>query len=225
MQGRPGTEIQNAINELRARKLGAGGSGTGTPPSGIGPVVPAQPSARPGATQPTPRDGMIGGKPEPIPTHASKGEQEGIRLETESEDAMAAAGYHVERRPAVRPDERLTLEEERTLGRKGLDPLGRVGSDKNPDDRMGGNLTDMVAPASPDLDQVRKALSRKVRSRQAYRLVLDLGRTGVVREQVEALLRRNPGAGLQELFIIERDRAISRVFPDPEQIVPAPKGR
>lgn len=65
----------------------------------------------------------------------------------------------------------------------------------------------------------------KIRDRQAYRLVLNLGRTDVTREQVEALPKRGPVAGLQELFIIKTNGAISRIFSNPEQITPAPQAR
>ncbi len=75
------------------------------------------------------------------------------------------------------------------------------------------------------LEGVRDALSNKIKDRQAYRLVLNLGRTSVRREQVEALLQRKPVVGLQELFIIEKNGAIFRAFPDPEQITPAPQAR
>ncbi len=163
MQGRSGIEIQNAINGLRAQRRGTVNTGAGTPPSGGGPVVPgqppmAQPPARPGAAQPTPRDGVIGGKPvgerEFIKPSMHRDMQEGIRLQAASEEAMAAAGYRVERGPMVRLDERLTKEEETALGPKGLDPLGRVGPKRNPDDRIGGNLADMVAPKTPKLEHV-----------------------------------------------------------------------
>jgi len=216
------------------RRRGAVNTGAGTQPSGRGPIVPGQPPttqlpARPGAAQPTPRDGVIGGKPvgerESIKPSMHRDMQEGIRLQAASEEAMAAAGYRVERGPMVRLDERLTKEEEIALGPKGLDPLGRVGPKKNPDDRIGGNLADMVAPMTPKLEGVRDALSDKIKDRQAYRLVLNLSRTSVTREQIEALLQRKPIEGLQELFIIEKNGAIFRAFPDPEQITPAPQAR
>ena len=178
---------------------------------------------------PTPRDGVAGGKPvgapEPSDPRAKQDKQDAITLQTESETAMAAAGYRVERRPIVRSEERLTPEQEGNLRPGELDPQGRIGPDKNPDSRLGNNLADMVAPMSSNPDQVRKALSRKVEKRQAYRLVLNLGRTGVTREQVEALLRRKPITGLQELFIIDRNGAICRTLPEPEQITPAPQAR
>ena len=59
---------------------------------------------------PTPRDGIMGGKPvgapEPSDPRAKQDKQDAIALQTESEIAMAAAGYRVERRPLMRPEER-----------------------------------------------------------------------------------------------------------------------
>ncbi len=96
---------------------------------------------------------------------------------------------------------------------------------KNPDMRLGSNIADVVAPISSNPEQVRKAVSDKVSGRQAYHVVLNLGRTGVTREQIEALLQRKPITGLRELFIIEKNGAIVRVLPEPEQIVPALQAR
>ena len=168
-------EIVRALDERRRGRGAAGGS----------PVTPRQPPATPSPPQPalpTPRDGVIGGKPvgEPqIDSRANSDKQESLRLQAASEDAMAAAGYRVERSPVVRPDERLTIEEDVALGLSGPDPTGRIGPKKNPDDRIGGLLADVVAPSTPNLNGVRIALSRKIKQRQAYRLVLNLGRTRV----------------------------------------------
>ena len=86
--------------------------------------------------------------------------------------------------------------------------------------RLGDNLADVVSPRSPDPEQVRTAVKRKPENGQAYHVVLNLGRTDVTREQVEALLKRKPVTGLRELIVIEKDGAISRMLPDPEQIRP-----
>ena len=141
-------EIVRALDERRRGRGAAGGS----------PVTPRQPPATPSPPQPalpTPRDGVIGGKPvgEPqIDSRANSDKQESLRLQAASEDAMAAAGYRVERSPVVRPDERLTIEEDVALGLSGPDPTGRIGPKKNPDDRIGGLLADVVAPSTPNLD-------------------------------------------------------------------------
>ena len=224
MQGRSGTEIQNALNELRARKRWVGGRNTGAAvPLGVRPPVAVR------ADQPTPRDGVIGGKPVGEPELITRGmrqdQQNGLKFQAASEDAMAAAGYSVVRPADVRREERLTQQESDKLAPGELDPLGRIGAKTNPDARIGGFLSDMVAPISPKVDGVRDVLSNKVRRRQAYRLVLNLGRTSVTREEIEALLRRRPISGLQELFIIEKDGAISRVYPQAEQISPAKQAR
>ena len=178
----------------------------------------------------TPRSGAIGGRPvgqsKAVDPRAHRDTQEGLRLEARSEDIMAAAGYNVERRPVLQPGERVEPWLEMLLSPDTLDPGCRIGSKQNPDDRIGGNIFDMVAPKSSNPDQVRRALERKIEKRQAYRLVLNLGRTEVTRGQVEALLRRKPVEGLQELFIIEKDtEALFRVLPSPEQITSAPQGR
>ena len=123
-----------------------------TPPLPATPVttpVPALPTTFASMTAPTPRDGVIGGTPTGIPEavnpSADQNNQDGIRIQIASGDAMAAAGYQVQWQPTVRPED-------------DLDPT------KNPDMRLGGengNIADVVAPISPSPDQVRKAVSSK----------------------------------------------------------------
>jgi len=155
---------------------------------------------------PTPRDGVVGGTPTGTPEMPvlsdKQAKQEGIRLQNASGDALATAGYRVQWQPKVRPEDNIT-------------------SGKDPDMRFGSNIADVVAPTSSDLDQVRKAVSRKVSSGQAYHVVLNLSRTDVALDEVKALLRRKPIAGLQELIVIEKNGVIFRVLPDPEQVAPA----
>ncbi len=154
---------------------------------------------------PAPRDGVVGGMPAGTPEvpnpRANQAKQDGIRFQNASGNALATAGYRVQWQPEVRPED-------------------NIASGKDPDMRLGDNIADVVAPTSSDPDQVRKALSRKVSSGQAYHAVLNLSRTDVTLDEVETLLQRKPIAGLQELIVIEKNGAISRVLPDPEQITP-----
>lgn len=89
--------------------------------------------------------------------------------------------------------------------------------------RLGDHLADVTAPMSDNVGQVRKLVSRKVQERQAFRIMVDLVRTQVTREQLAALLARKPIEGLQELFVREQDGAIHRVLPDPELIAAPPR--
>ena len=93
--------------------------------------------------------------------------------------------------------------------------------DPDPDARLGDNIADVVAPYSKDVEQVRKAVRRKVEDGQAFHIALSLARTRVTRQKVEAILRRKPIQGLRELFIMEQDGAIYRAFPEPSLIAPA----
>ncbi len=152
---------------------------------------------------PTPRDGVIGGEPAGTPEaphpRSSRITQAGIEIQIQTGKALAAAGYRVEWRPEV------------------IESDG-IADDAKPDIRLGGNIADVTAPPSPNPDQIRKRLSEKVADRQAYRLVLSLARTTATRQDIEAVFRRKPVTGLQELFIMEQDGSIYRIFPEPERI-------
>ncbi len=89
--------------------------------------------------------------------------------------------------------------------------------------RLGDSIADVTAPWSASVDQVRKAVARKVAERQAYRVLLDLIRTPVTRQDLEQLLAKRPIEGLQELFIREQGGTIYRVLPDPALIAAAPR--
>lgn len=160
---------------------------------------------------PTPRDGITGGKPAGTPEapdpRDTRDKQESIRLQLEFGKAMAAAGYRVE-----------WIEQPSQL-RPGDDIDGA----KKPEMRLGDSIADVTAPWSASMDQVRKAVARKVAERQAYRVLLDLIRTPVTRQNLEQLLARRPIEGLQELFIREQGGAIYRVLPDPALIAAAPR--
>ena len=153
--------------------------------------------------EPTPCDGTIGGTPTGTPEtpgpRSNRATQAGVALQIQTGTALALAGYRVEWQPATRQSD-------------------NVAADAKPDMRLGGNIADVTAPPSSNPDQIRKRLSSKVADRQAYCLVLNLARTSVTRQEIEAVLTRRPIAGLKELFIVEQDGSIHRIFPQPERI-------
>jgi filamentous hemagglutinin len=153
--------------------------------------------------EPTPRDGTIGGIPGGTPEmpdpRSSRATQAGVALQIQTGTALALAGYCVEWQPATRQSD-------------------GIAADAKPDMRLGGNIADVTAPPSSNPDQIRKRLSGKVADRQAYRLVLNLARTSATRQEIEAVLSRRPITGLKELFIVEQDGSIHRIFPKPERI-------
>lgn len=196
-------------------QLGEGGF-TQAPP--VPRVLPGTPVDGPRGPEvvvmaaPTPRDGVVGGVPTGTPEAArpgdERGKQEGIRIQVASGNAMAAGGYQVQWHPEIRPEDGIA---------EGKDPDLRLGG-------VNGNIADVVAPQSPNPSQVRRAISEKVGEQQAYHIILNLERTNVTREQMEALLQRRPIEGLRELFIIEKNGAISRLLPSPEQITSPSQG-
>ena len=178
-QGKSGQEIQAALEEHRRNDgLEQGNGGFRSVGTSSGEAYP---------TQPTPQDGVAGGKPTGVPEvsdlSANQTTRDGIRIQVETGNAMAAAKYRVEWQPQVYPGD-------------------NIGPGKKPDMRLGNNIADVVAPKSSDVNQVRKAVSRKIKERQAYHIALNISRTDVTREQVESLLQQKPIDGLRELLVI-----------------------
>lgn len=130
--------------------------------------------------------------------------QENIKLQNEFGEVMAAAGYRVRWQAPPRIEE-------------GVSPR------KRPEMSLGDHSADVTAPSSDDVGQVRKAVSRKVREGQAFRIMVDLVKSRVTREQLAAVLARRPITGLQELFVREQGGAVWRMLPDPEFIAEAPR--
>jgi uncharacterized protein YukE len=120
--------------------------------------------------------------------HPSRTRDLAKRRENESADALAQNGYDVEQNP----------------------PPNQYG--KNPDYKIEGQYFDCYAPQGDSLDNIRKRMSRKIHDDQTERLVLNLDDTSRSPEEIAALLRRRPMAGLKELIVI-KERKVIPLYP------------
>ena len=149
--------------------------------------LPERRSAAPVGPSRTAPTGQVGGKPTGKPAkinpRASAREQRKLRRENESAETLAKAGYR------VRHLEKST--------QPGL---------KNPDYEIEGKIFDNLAPDSDKLEQVRIRISRKIKSGQTKRIVLNLDDTKVTPENVSSILRRKPKSGLEEVIGIKQGK-------------------
>ena len=102
-----------------------------------------------------------------------------ITRQNESGETLTQAGYDVEYQPDV------------------------PGSRKKPDYRIEGEIFDGYAPRTSDLDTVMNKFGRKVRSRQATRMVLNLDDSPISMEMLRQRLNDRPIQGLQEVIVLK----------------------
>lgn len=79
---------------------------------------------------------------------------------------------------------------------------------KEPDYKIEGEYFDCYAPDSSNLDNVRDAISRKVKSGQADRIVLNLDDSPRSMDEIKDVLRRKPIADLKEIFVVKDGKVI-----------------
>jgi hypothetical protein len=141
--------------------------------------------------------GTKGGKPTGKRTEAqgSSKVKRSLRRENESADILADNGYKVEQNPSVRPTD-------------------NVAPDKAPDYRIEDEVFDNYAPDSgTDIEQIRNEMSRKVKKRQADRIVLNLNDSSVAAEEVKTMLTtRKPIEGLKQVLVV-KDGKIVELLP------------
>ncbi|MFC7533851.1 hypothetical protein [Actinoplanes sp. GCM10030250] len=116
--------------------------------------------------------------------HPTRRKDNPLRRENESADRLSEAGFHVEQNP----------------------PTRRNG--KNPDYRIEGTYFDCYAPQGGNLDTIRAHISDKVSTDQASHLILNLEDTPRSMDEIEAMLRRRPVAGLDEILVIKGGKVI-----------------
>ena len=148
--------------------------------------VPSRRSTEPPVrgNEPMQSTGTPGGERTEVDPRSSKDKQRGIIRENESADLLAANGYDVEQNPPTLPN------------------------GKNPDYLINGNVYDNLAPQSPKVEQVRKGISKKIKSGQTERIVLNLDDTPVSIDELRNLLNRKPVSGLKDLIIIKEGQVI-----------------
>lgn len=108
--------------------------------------------------------------------------------ENQAADILAEKGYIVEQNPGMLPN------------------------GKNPDYKIEGRYFDCLSPKSNNIDQIRKGISRKVRSGQADRIVLNLDDSLFVPNDITEVLSRKPIKNLQEVIGIKGSRII-QIYP------------
>lgn len=75
---------------------------------------------------------------------------------------------------------------------------------KNPDYKIEGKYFDCLAPDTDSVDQVRKGISRKVKSGQTDRIILNMDDTSLEPSDITEILKRKPKRGLNEVIGIKR---------------------
>jgi hypothetical protein len=107
-----------------------------------------------------------------------------LRRENEAADALAQHGYDVEQNPPPKPNGKL------------------------PDYRIEGQYFDCYAPQSANPEKIRNKFSEKLSEDQADRFILDMNDTPCSLEEVAAVLRRRPIAGVQEILVVKDGRVV-----------------
>jgi hypothetical protein len=138
-----------------------------------------------GKTEPT---GVKGGKPRGERAPETGSQKRKHKRENESADTLADAGYDVDQGPHTKPN------------------------GKNPDYKIEGEYFDCLAPDTDSVDQVRKGISRKVKSGQTDRIILNMDDTDLKPSDITDILRRKPKSGLKEVVGIKKGK-ITQIFP------------
>jgi filamentous hemagglutinin len=123
-----------------------------------------------------------------------KGSQENkrsLQRENESADRLVENGYNVEQNPLTKTTDNL---------REGAQP----------DYRINGEIFDNYAPSNKaDVEQIRHQISRKVKKKQTYRVILNLDDCDVPITDIKTMLTiRKPVLNLQQLIIIKNRQLI-----------------
>ncbi|HEU5130411.1 MAG TPA: hypothetical protein VFU12_20700 [Glycomyces sp.] len=186
-------QLQSTLEALRAQAEALRGSGLQGAPgstSGARPASPPLSKTRP--SLPPDQSRAPGGSPTFISPGSSGEGQENHQAENDAAVVLARHGYPVEQNPPTR-----------TNG-------------KNPDYRIEGNYWDCYAIRTDNIEQVRKAIRRKVKPKdgnvQAERIVLSFdasapgGPSTITPEEIESLLQRKPVTGLKEVKVVKDGR-------------------
>ncbi|WP_406444078.1 hypothetical protein OHB14_34630 [Streptomyces sp. NBC_01613] len=112
----------------------------------------------------------------------------GLQRENEAADQLAKAGYDVEQNP-------------------------EVPGPKEPDYRVEGKIFDGYSPTTGNDDAVFKEIKKKVREKQADRIVLNLADSPVDTAALRARLARRPIEDLKEVLIVDKSGNIIPFYP------------
>ncbi|EDN70788.1 conserved hypothetical protein [Beggiatoa sp. PS] len=136
-------------------------------------------------TQPT---GRLNEKPRGNPAPETGSQKYTHQRENEAAQILAAQGYQIEQNPGTLPN------------------------GKNPDYKIEGQYFDCFAPTSNNIEQVRWGISRKVKSGQTERIILNLEDSLYEPNDIIELLSRKPKKGLKEVIGIKGGK-ITHIFP------------
>jgi len=114
-----------------------------------------------------------------------------LQRENESADRLVENGYNVEQNPLIKTTDNL---------REGAQP----------DYRINGEIFDNYAPNNKaDVEQIRNQISRKVKRKQTYRIIINLDDSDVAVTDIKTMLRiRKPVQNLQQLIILKNRKFI-----------------
>jgi hypothetical protein len=192
-----------------------GGRAAAPRPAGVPPPLPTAEEAVistdpfPTGTRPASGTGEPIGKWETVKENEKRPEQKvAIRLQNAALAALARAGYKV----ILQPTETRGRDGERLLNREQQKRLGLTPG-TNPDAVIEGRVFDVYSPESQTGLGVHGGIQKKIEEGQAHRLVVNLGRTSVTREEVVRYLRDYPITDLKEVKIIDREGIITDYVP------------
>ncbi|MEK8015476.1 MAG: hypothetical protein VSS75_001325 [Candidatus Parabeggiatoa sp.] len=121
----------------------------------------------------------------------SQENQRSLQRENESAKILVEKGYHVEQNPSTKLSDNV---------REGAQP----------DYRINGEIFDNYAPNHrADVEQIRNQISRKLKRRQTYRVLLNLDDNTVPITDIKTMFTiRKPVLNLQQLIIIKKGQLI-----------------
>ncbi len=131
--------------------------------------------------------GQRGGKPAGTKSPETGSQKQTHRRENQAAEFLAEKGYKIEQNPGTLPN------------------------GKNPDYRIEGRYFDCLSPKSDNISQIRKGISRKVRSGQADSIVLNLDDSPFDAGDISSILARKPIANLREVIGIKENRLVQIV--------------
>jgi hypothetical protein len=137
------------------------------------------------ASRPTNPSALADGTPAAINPRQSPRDQDALRLQNESAELLAQAGYAV----------------------------FQHGNAPGPDYTVEGRPFDGLAPGVNDADKIWWQMKEKVDEGQTKRLVLNLGRTDVDVGALRNALVNAPIRGLKEVLIVTREGGIAQLWP------------
>jgi hypothetical protein len=120
--------------------------------------------------------------------HPTRKKDRALRRENESADTLAENGYNVEQNPPKKPN------------------------GKEPDYRIEGEYFDCYSPNTQKLDNIRNAISDKVSTSQANRIVLNLDDSQRSADEIADVLKRKPIQNLEQILVV-RDGKVMLFYP------------